>query len=53
MEGADFLPPIGCLTCMPAHALPLFAEKKTKKVQKVADTVIQENSAGQYCVEKL
>ena len=43
VEGVDFLPPIGCLTCMPSHSLSLFAEKKDKKVQKV----VQENSNDQ------
>ena len=31
VEGVDFLPPIGCLTCMPFHALTPFAGKKKKK----------------------
>jgi hypothetical protein len=31
VEGADFLPLIGCLTCMPTHALSPFAKIKTKK----------------------
>jgi hypothetical protein len=31
VEGVDFLPPIGCLTCMLSHALSPLLEKKKKK----------------------
>jgi hypothetical protein len=46
VEGVDFLPPIGCLTCMPFHALTPFVGKKKKK-KKSVQKVVQENSTDQ------
>jgi hypothetical protein len=47
VEGVDFLPPIGCLTCMPFHALTPFVGKKKKKKKKSVQKVVQENSTDQ------